>query len=156
MIQETEFRVANEKGYNSYLCPCRSCHGGHRYSLQTIRAHLRLNKRDEMLNFSMVGGDPPGGYPRDGVCVNAGDDEFVDAQNVFDDEYEGTQYAKHLDPCHDVHMPSMLGTAFVRALRTGKTLTMARTLRGTKSVKSWNSLRICTCTPPNLYTRDSM
>jgi hypothetical protein len=33
---------------------------------------------DEMLNFSMVGGDPLGGYPRDGVYVH-GDDEFVDA-----------------------------------------------------------------------------
>jgi hypothetical protein len=43
-----------------------------------------------MLNFSMLGGDPQGGYPRDGMYVNAGDDEFVDAQNVFDDEYEGT------------------------------------------------------------------
>jgi hypothetical protein len=55
LIQETEFRVAYEKGYDSYLCPCRCCHGGHRYSLQTIRMHLRLNKRDEMLNFSMLG-----------------------------------------------------------------------------------------------------
>jgi hypothetical protein len=101
LIQETEFKVAYEKGYDAYLCPCRSCHGGHRYSLQTIRTHLRLNKRDEMLNFFMVGGDPPGGYPREGIYVD-GDDVFVDARNVFDDADEGTEYAHQLDPFHDV------------------------------------------------------
>jgi hypothetical protein len=101
MIQETEFRVASERGYDSYLCPCRTCHGGHRYSLQTIRTHLRIHKHDEMLNSSMLGGDPPSGYPRDGLYLN-GDDEPVNTSNVFDDADQETAYAQQLDPFHDV------------------------------------------------------
>jgi hypothetical protein len=59
LIQETEFKVAYQKGYESYLCPCRSCHSRHMYTSQTIRIHLRLNECNKMLNFSMVGRDPP-------------------------------------------------------------------------------------------------
>jgi hypothetical protein len=101
MIQETEFRVAYERGYDSYLSPCRSCHGGRRYSLQTIKTHLRVNGRDEMLNFSMLGGDPPQGYPREGIHVH-GQDKVIEDRNVFDDGVPGNEYAEQLDPFHDV------------------------------------------------------
>ena len=63
LILQTEMTVAAAKQYTSYLCPCQKCHGGRMYSTQSIIAHFRQYGRDIHLDHSMVGGDPPEGYP---------------------------------------------------------------------------------------------
>jgi hypothetical protein len=67
LILETELRVAREKEIDLFRCPCRKCHGGHKYSVETIRTHLRLHTQDIHLTYSMVGGDPDGGFPEEGI-----------------------------------------------------------------------------------------
>jgi hypothetical protein len=37
LILQTELKSTASKGYNSYLCPCRGCHGGRRYHIDTIQ-----------------------------------------------------------------------------------------------------------------------
>jgi hypothetical protein len=54
-----------------------------------------------MLMKSMVGRDPPSGYPSAGVWVNDGE-EYFNARNVFDDVEEETEYEEYLDPFHDI------------------------------------------------------
>jgi hypothetical protein len=98
LYRKRNLKLQLEEGYDLYLCPCRACHGGCRYTLQTIKTHLRVHKRDEMLNFSMLGGNPLGGYLQKGIYVD-GDNKFVDTQNVFDERIE---YKEHLDLVHDM------------------------------------------------------
>jgi hypothetical protein len=40
LILRHELRVCEENNWDCYLCPCKECHGGHRYSIRTIREHL--------------------------------------------------------------------------------------------------------------------
>jgi hypothetical protein len=101
LIFRTEERVAREGNFTAFLYPCKKCKGGHRYSIQAIKKHLRENGRNQMLMKSMVGGDPSGEYPSAGVWVNGGKDYF-NAQNVLDDADEETEYKEHLDPFHDI------------------------------------------------------
>jgi hypothetical protein len=67
LIHQTELRVAHEKCLTHYLCPCKKCKGGHRYSVQAIKTHLRQNGRNAMLMHLMVVGDPANGYPEGGA-----------------------------------------------------------------------------------------
>jgi hypothetical protein len=101
LILETELRVAREKGIDFFRCPCHRCYGGHRYSIKIICTHLRLHKRDIHLKYSMVGGDPDGRFPEEGIWI-IGSDDIVPERNVFDDAEVQTEYIDHLDPFHDV------------------------------------------------------
>ena len=69
LILQRELEVCEEKNLDSYLYPCRMCHGGHRYVVRTIQMHLRDYLRDPFLMHSMVGGDPEGGYPEGGIWI---------------------------------------------------------------------------------------
>jgi len=101
LILEIELRVAKEKQYTSFRCPCTKCQDGRRYKLKGIRNHLRVNGRDPFLMHSMVGGDPKEGYPKEGITVNASR-ETLPPDNVFDDEHMRTPYTEHMDPYHDI------------------------------------------------------
>jgi hypothetical protein len=63
LIARHERRTAVEKNLKHYLCPCKKYHGGYRKSLKTIDIHQEENGRDEHLMFSMLGGNPPAGFP---------------------------------------------------------------------------------------------
>jgi hypothetical protein len=63
--------------------------------------HLKRFGRDPFLMHSMVGGDPPDGYPSGGIWVHDGR-EYDMETNVFDDADIGTEYRDHLDPFHDI------------------------------------------------------
>jgi len=49
----------------------------------------------------MLGGDPEGGYPEQGIWVNAAGETMNDG-NVFDDEDIRSEYAEHMDHYHDI------------------------------------------------------
>jgi hypothetical protein len=67
LIVQREKEVATEQRLTAYLCPCMKCHGGHWKTLKTIDIHRQQYGHDEHLMFSMLGGDPAGGYPTDGM-----------------------------------------------------------------------------------------
>jgi hypothetical protein len=67
LILQAELRVCSEQGITSFQCPCRLYHEGTRYSVKVIREHLRQHRRDQLLMRSMVGTDPPGGWPPNGL-----------------------------------------------------------------------------------------
>lgn len=69
--------------------------------MKVIREHLRSNKHDPFLMRSMLGGDPKGGYPKEGIWVNSMR-ETLPPPNVFDDEHIRTEYAENMDPYHDI------------------------------------------------------
>jgi len=50
---------------------------------------------------SILGRDPKGRYPREGIWMNATRKTLVSG-NVFDDEEVRTKYAKYMDPYHNV------------------------------------------------------
>jgi hypothetical protein len=101
LILSSELRVAREKRIDIFLYPCPRCHGGRRYNVATIKAHLRLYKRDIHLDYSMLGRDPIGGFPIEGIWLN--DCEGLPAdRNVFYDADVSTEYDDHLDPFHDI------------------------------------------------------
>jgi hypothetical protein len=101
LILQIELIVAAAKEYDSYLCSCRKCHRGRRYSVQTIQAHQRDYGRDIHLDHSMVGGDPPDGYPPEGVWI---DERGRAAQGPICEEHEGPGHvnAQNLDTEHDI------------------------------------------------------
>jgi hypothetical protein len=101
LILQTELRVAAAKGYNSYLCPCRSCHGGRRYHTDTIQQHLRNYGRDYFLNPLMLGGDLPGGFLEEGVWVD-GIGEVLHGWNGRRRAHSGNSVDVSLDPKHDI------------------------------------------------------
>ena len=101
LILQRELEVCEEKNLNSYLCPCRKCHGGHRYAIRIVQRHLREYQRDPFLMKSMVGGDPEGGFPEGGIWIRD-QPEPVPEMNVFDDADMHAEYRDHLDPYHDI------------------------------------------------------
>jgi hypothetical protein len=36
MILQKEIEICEQNMWDCYLCPCRRCHGGHRYSIHTV------------------------------------------------------------------------------------------------------------------------
>ena len=101
LILQRELEVCEEKNLDSYLCPYRKCHGGHRYAVHTIQMHLRDYLRDPFLMHSMVSGNPEGGYPEGGIWIRD-QPEPVPKMNVFDDADMHIEYKDHLDPYHDI------------------------------------------------------
>jgi hypothetical protein len=101
LIVRSDQEIPAKQRLTSYLCPCTRCHGGQRKTLKTIEIHREKYGRDEHLTFSILGGDPPGGFPLDGIWV---DDNryFDDNENVFDDAESGSLYSEEMDPYHDV------------------------------------------------------
>jgi hypothetical protein len=63
--------------------------------------HREKYGRDEDLMFSMLGGDPPGGFPVEGIWLNDNGD-LDDEENVFYDAESGSLYSEELDTYHDV------------------------------------------------------
>lgn len=80
LILQTELRVATTQNIRAYPCPCRNCHGGRRKRIAVIRDHHASVGRDPFLTKSIIGGDPPDGYPADGIWVEdiAYDNDVVD------------------------------------------------------------------------------
>jgi hypothetical protein len=101
LILRYQLHVCEEENLDSYLYPCRGCHGGHRYCIRTIQEHLRESGRDPFLMYSMVGGDAEEWYRRQGIWVE-GAGQPVPDRNVFDDAHLGTEYGDNLDPFHDI------------------------------------------------------
>ena len=101
LIVQRENEVANEQRLNVYFCPCKKCHDGHRQTLRTINSHREKYGRDNHLMFSMLGGEPAGGFPEEGIWVDDNRD-FGDEENVFFDADEDSMYAEEMDPYHDV------------------------------------------------------
>jgi hypothetical protein len=93
--------MCEENNWDSYLCPCRKCHGGHWYRIQTVQMHLHEFRRDPFLMHSMVGNDLVDGYSTGGIWVRDQDLPNPD-MNVFDDADMGTEYENHLDSYHDI------------------------------------------------------
>ena len=81
LILHTELRVATEKNIRGFRCPCRDCKGGYEKSIQVIRRHHEDVGRDPFFKRSMLGGDPPEGYPANGIWV---DDVAYDDDHVVD------------------------------------------------------------------------
>jgi hypothetical protein len=101
LIVRHEKRIAADEHLTSYLCPCTKCHGGYRKSLKTIDIYREEYGRDEHLLFSMLGGDPVGGFPPAGIWIN----DFPNPEqpdNVFEDEDLPSPSVQELDPYHDV------------------------------------------------------
>ena len=101
LIVQREKEVANEQRLSAYFCSCKKCHGGRRQTLRSVDIHRERYGRDEHLMFSMLGGDPPGGYPRDRIWVGNNKD-VDDEENVFDDAEGESLYDEQMDPYHDV------------------------------------------------------
>ena len=80
MILHTELRVATENNVRAFRCPCKDCKGGRRKTIQVIRQHHAAVGRDPFLCKSLLGGDPPDGYPPEGMWVEdiCCDDDVVE------------------------------------------------------------------------------
>ena len=101
LIVRREKEIAAEQRLTNYLCPCRICHGRQRKTLKAIDSHQEKYGRDENLMFSMLGGDPPGGFPPEGIWRHDSRDQD-DEENVFDNVESCSIYSDELDPYHDV------------------------------------------------------
>ena len=90
LILQTELRVATEQNIGAFRCPCKDYYGGLRKSIHIIRAHLQFVGKDPFLRTSMIGADPPDGYPPHGIWVedipyNNNDVVNVDPGDVSND-----------------------------------------------------------------------
>ena len=104
LILQTELRVATKLNLRRYPCPCRNCHGGRCRVIEVIRQHHATVGRDDFLTKSMIGGDPPEGYPRIGIWMEdfSYDDDVVDVavdMNVGD--------TSSLDEVHSPRIPDV-------------------------------------------------
>jgi hypothetical protein len=81
LILQTKLRVATERNIVAYPCPCVNCHRGLRKPIYVVREHHTSVGRDPFLTKSIIGGDPPEGYPPEGIWVEdmSFDDDVVDA-----------------------------------------------------------------------------
>ena len=101
LIVRREREIASDQNLTSYPCPCNKCHGGHRRTLKTIENHREKYGRDEHLTYSILGGDPPGGFPTRGIWVDDNREE-EDEENFFDDAVSGSLFSEEMDAYHDV------------------------------------------------------
>jgi len=69
--------------------------------IETSKTHLCVNKCDPFLMKSILDGDLEGGYPREGIWVNAVGEMLV-FDNVFNIKQIRIEYIEHLDPYHDI------------------------------------------------------
>ena len=99
LIVRREKEIAAEQNLSSYPCPCSKCHGGHRKTLRTIEDHRERYGRDQLLMYSILGGDPPGGFPPEGIWVDDNRDDDAE-ENFFDDAESISAYSKEMDPYH--------------------------------------------------------
>ena len=119
LILQTELRVATENNIQAYPCPCMNCHRGLRKPIYVVREHHTVVGRHPFLTKSIIGGDPPEGYPPGGILVDdmLFDDDIVDAnpdvqgngevrENVQSSDPLGS-VERPLDQYHDVHMQVM-------------------------------------------------
>jgi hypothetical protein len=105
LILQTELRIANDNNVHVFLCPCRECHGGgRRRGISTIRNHLKENGRDSHLMRSMLGRDPPGGYPEHGIFVdNEGQHWEAGPEEEFRAQFPQNDMDDFGDIFHDAH-----------------------------------------------------
>lgn len=85
LLLQHELRIAREKHYDSFMCPCSDCKGGLCKSIPTIKEHLRRVQRDKFLYHSMVGKDPVHGFPADGIWIPRDDHNGRTAEEDCDD-----------------------------------------------------------------------
>ena len=111
LILQTELRVATEQNIGAFRCPCKDCHGGLRKSIHIIRTHLQFVGRDPFLRTSMIGGDPPHGYPPHGIWVEDipyNNDDVVDV-DLGDVSNDGVQdslpHVQSDEPCGGAETP---------------------------------------------------
>jgi len=80
IILQTELHVATAQEVHAFKCPCTNCHGSRRKTINVIRRHHAEVGKDLFLMHSMIGGDPPNGYPPRGLWVPdiAYDDDVVE------------------------------------------------------------------------------
>lgn len=118
---ELEFAASREVPITRWSCPCNHCRGGHRYSSAAITTHLNSYGRDPFLFRSMIGGDPPGGYPEDGAWYYSDDDWTLENEGRPQEDFqnpvpEDKDLDLDQDGQHDVHK------LFEDALRTAEEL----------------------------------
>lgn len=120
LILQTELRVATENNIRSYRCPCRDCKGSCQKSIEVIRRHHATVGRDPFIKESILGGDPPDGYPSRGLWVEdvafdddvregVGSDEAPDIGNIHADVGNDMQedVPPPLDEYHEVQRQVM-------------------------------------------------
>ncbi len=122
IILYTELRVATEHNLRTFRCPCRDCKGGCEKTIRVIRRHHADVGRDPFLEKSLLGGDPPEGYPPQGLWIedvaydndviqNANSDVARDIDNIGLDEdnlqQPGMDNNPPLDQFHEVHRQVM-------------------------------------------------
>ena len=120
LIVRREKEIAAEQRLTNYLCPCRICHGGQWKTLKAIDSHREKYGRDENIMFSMLGGDPPGGFPLEGIWVDENRDQD-DEENVFDDAESSSMFSEEMDPYHDVQQQMQDAFAAGDQLREDRT-----------------------------------
>ena len=101
LIVRREKQLATEQNLTYYPCPCSKCHGGHRRTLKTIDYHREKYGRDQHIMHSILGGDPPGGFPPEGIWVHDNRDDD-DEENFYDDAESNSLFSEEMDPYHDV------------------------------------------------------
>lgn len=122
LILQTELRVATTQNITAYHCPCRNCHGGRRKRISVIREHHAAVGRDPFLTKSMIGGDPPNGFPADGIWVEdiaydndvvhdgptvLADDVLPDVVENVPEHFNVNTDGNELDEFHDVQRQVM-------------------------------------------------
>jgi hypothetical protein len=67
--------------------------------VQTIITHHKENGWDDYFVRSMVGGDPPGGFPCEDIWVEV-DGHYEDKRNVLDNANILMEYEENLVQCY--------------------------------------------------------
>jgi hypothetical protein len=106
LILVHELRIAKEKGFDAFKCPCSDYKGGTRKNLSMIKHHLCNVARDPFLYHSMVGDDPDHGFPAPGIWIpitnpmsrTEGTSSHTEAPTAFPD----AAAASFLDLEHDI------------------------------------------------------
>jgi hypothetical protein len=117
LILQHEMRIARDKQYESFMCPCSDCKGGLHKSIPMIKEHLRRVPCDKFLYHSMVGEDLVHGFQPHGIWIPRDEhsgrtpEEDCDDPNVAD--YIDSETMNFLDLEHDIrrHVFDSLRTA---------------------------------------------